>query len=129
MIDKPYILFTRIPLIKNKKGALFCDPLWEKDLRLHLDYIKEFSICCPVEYSENTEGLNDITDIGIKRIFELNKDYGLKSIVSNFLPNLLVVRKACKQAEIVHSEGAGWAFPLSFYLLFLRPFFRSNGLS
>lgn len=123
MIDKPYVIFVRIPLIKNQNGRIFCDPLWEKDIKLHLEYIENFGICCPIEYSENTDGLKDITDLGIKWFFELKKDYGLKSVLLNFMPNLFTVRKALKKAKIAHSGGAGWAFPLSFYLLFLKPFF------
>lgn len=123
MIDKPYVLFTRIPLTKDLNGHMFCDPLWEKDLKLHLDYLENFGLCCPVECGEDTEGLKDITGLGIKCFFELKKDYGLKSILLNFLPNFITVIEACKKAKIVHSGGAGWAFPLSFYLLFLRLFF------
>ncbi|VVN90055.1 glycosyltransferase family 4 protein [Pseudomonas fluorescens] len=122
MINEPYILFTRIPIIKDESGNIFTDPLWAKDLKLHLDYIENFGICCPVEKSTNLEGLKDITNLGIKWVFELNKDHGLKSVLKNLLPNFRVVRKACMKAKIVHSGGAGWAFPLSFYLLPLKPF-------
>lgn len=122
MIVEPYILFTRIPIIKHDNGQVFTDPLWAKDLKLHLDYIENFGICCPVEQSNNSEGLVDVTNIGIKWIFELKVDYGLGSILKNLLPNLSVVRKACQTAKVVHSDGAGWAFPLSFYLLALKPF-------
>ncbi len=123
MINEPYILFTRIPIQKDESGHLFCDPLWAKDLKLHLEYIDKFGICCPVEQSNKTEGLKDITGLGIKWVFELKRDYGLKSVLQNLLPNFAVVTKACKKAKIVHSGGAGWAFPLSFYLLLLKPFF------
>ena len=123
MIIKPYILFTRIPIVKNQLGRIFCDPLWAKDLKLHLDYIKDFQMCCPVVYGNDVKGLEDITDYGIKHIFEIRKDYGFGSVAKNLLPNLAGVIKACKNASIVHSGGAGWAFPLSFYLLLLRPFF------
>ncbi len=102
---------------------MFCDPLWAKDLKLHLDYISDFRICCPVVYSDDVQGLEDITEYEIKHIFELRKDGGLGSVAKNLLPNFAGVIKACKEACIVHSGGAGWAFPLSFYLLFLRPFF------
>ena len=123
MIDKSYVLFTRIHLIKTQAGRLFCDPLWAKDLRLHLDYISDFMICCPVVYSNDVRGLEDITECRIQHIFELRKDYGFGSVAMNLLPNLFGVIKACRDAGIVHSGGAGWAFPLSFYLLLLRPFF------
>lgn len=123
MINKSYVLFTRIQMVKTQSGRLFCDPLWAKDLRLHLDYISDFRICCPVVYSNDIHGLEDITECEIKHIFELRKDYGFGSVAKNLLPNLVGVIRACKDACIVHSGGAGWAFPLSFYLLLLRPFF------
>ena len=123
VIDKSYVLFTRIHLIKTQAGRLFCDPLWAKDLRLHLDYISDFKICCPVVHSDDVRGLEDITECRIQHIFELKKDYGFGSVAMNLLPNLVGVIKACRGANIVHSGGAGWAFPLSFYLLLLRPFF------
>lgn len=123
MINDPYILFTRIPLTKDDSGHIYCNPLWGKDLKLHLNYIAEFGICCPVEKGNDTAGLMDITEFGIRYFFELKRDYGLKSVLQNLLPNFAIVIKACKTAKIVHSGGAGWAFPLSFYLLLLRPFF------
>lgn len=123
MIDKSYVLFTRIQIVKTDSGHMYCDQLWAKDLRLHLDYISDFRICCPVVRSNEVEGLEDISECRIRRYFELRKDYGVMSVAKNFLPNLFRVIEACKGASIVHSGGAGWAFPLSFYLLFLRPFF------
>ena len=123
MINKPYILFSRIDIVETQSGRIFCDPLWAKDLRLHLKYINDFRICCPVTYSNNVLGLEDISDIQITHLFELRKDFGFWSVIKNLFPNLLTVIKACKEARIVHSSGAGWAFPLSFYLLLVRPFF------
>jgi glycosyltransferase involved in cell wall biosynthesis len=123
MINRPYVLFSRIPIVKNQSGRIFCDPLWAKDLKLHLDYLTNFHICCPVTYQNDVHRLDDITGVDIKNIFELKKDYGFTSVVKNFFPNFFQVIRACKKAYIVHSGGAGWAFPLSFYLLLLRPFF------
>ncbi len=123
MIDIPYVIFIRIPLVKTQSGKIFCDSLWAKDLRMHLDYISDLRICCPVVYSNDVQGLEEITTYKIKYIFELRKDYGFVSVAKNLFPNLIGVMKACKEACIVHSGGAGWAFPLSFYLLLLRPFY------
>ncbi len=124
VIGKPYVLFTRIPLTRTKQGRLFCDHLWAKDLRLHLDYLANFRICCPVVYSEETDGLVDITGFNIDHVYALRRDLGLGSILRNLLPNFLTVSKAARWAEVAHSDGAGWAFPLSYYLLLLRPFIR-----
>lgn len=125
MINKRYILYTRIPIQKDASGRLFCDPLWAKDIKLHLNYISNFSLCCPVvNVSSNykLKGQEEITDYNIRQIYPLTKDEGLLSIIRNFFPNFIKVAEACSDGEIVHSGGAGWAFPLSFYLLILRPF-------
>lgn len=122
MIREPYILFTRIVIRKDVHGRIFTDPLWAKDLKLHLDYIQNFGICCPVEKNKSVDGLQDITSLDIKWLFALKNDRGIKSVLKNLLPNFITAIKACKKAKIVHSDGAGWAFPLSFYLLLLKPF-------
>lgn len=124
MINKHYVLFTRIPLIKDRQGRIHCDPLWEKDLKLHLDYLKNFSICCPIDVGGNTDGLVDITDLGIKHFFALRSDRGWLSVLVNLVPNFFPVMAACRSADIVQTEGAGWPFPLSFYVLLVRPFIR-----
>ncbi|MFJ4386575.1 glycosyltransferase family 4 protein [Pseudomonas sp. NPDC089408] len=124
MIDDPYILFTRIPIVINEQGERFTDPLWVKDIELHLSYIEHFGLCCPVEKSQHVEGLQSISHLNIKWLHALKKDRGLASVLKNFLPNFITVINACKQAKVVHSDGAGWAFPLSFYLLPLKPLFR-----
>ncbi len=122
MIHKTYILFSRISINKNDSGEYFCDPLWAKDIKEHLRYISDFNLCCPVQNNNNNDGLVKLDDFGITCIYELNKDFGLKSVLKNIIPNFKMVRSVCKKAHIVHSGGAGWAFPLSFYILFLKPF-------
>ena len=124
MIDQPYVLFTRIDIYQNRDGRYFCDPLWAKDLKLHLDYIQDFRLCCPVVFKDDVSDLVDISEFNIAAIHSLNKDYGYGSVFKNFIPNYKVVKSAVGAAEIIHSGGAGWAFPLSFYILFIR-FFRS----
>lgn len=122
MIKDKYILFTRIPIFRNANGDIYCDRLWAKDLKLHLDYIEDLGLCCPVVNRNETEGLINITPYGIGEIFELRLDQGLISVIKNLLPNFFVVARACKATKIVHSDCAGWAFPLSFYILLIRPF-------
>ena len=123
-ITKPYTNFISIPIIKNSIGEIFTDPLWAKDIKLHLEYINCFNLCCPMVHHNETGQLENITHYKINEIIPLRKDEGLFSIVKNIIPNFLSVIKACKKSDIVHSSGAGWAFPLSFYILFLRPFIK-----
>lgn len=121
MITNSYMLCCRIPIKQNRAGGLFCDELWAKDLKLHLLYIQNFYLCCPIIQDDNTAGLEDISEIGIKGVFALKKDEGIKSIIKNFLPNFLTLLEASKKIEVIHSDAAGWFFPLSYYILFLKP--------
>ena len=124
MITKNYVLFIRIPLFQTADGRLYCDELWAKDLKLHLNYIENFSLCCPVVMSEEVSGLTEVNRLSLRKIFPLRMDYGYLTVIRNLIPNFWRVFQACRYAEIVHSDAAGWAFPLSFYVYFIRPFLK-----
>lgn len=127
MIEGKYTLFIRIPIYKNKHNKLFTSDLWAKDLKLHLDYITSFNLCCPIIYSDDAsllESMTNITEYKIDHIYELREDRGLFSVITNFFPNFFKVIKASRQTDIAHSGGAGWAFPLSFYLLICSIFLQ-----
>jgi glycosyltransferase involved in cell wall biosynthesis len=76
-----------------------------------------------LESSDDVNLLDDISDCGIAGFFPLRIDEGIRSVFGNLIPNFLAVRRACATSAILHSDGAGWAFPLSFYLLLLRFFY------
>lgn len=136
MINNKYVIFIEIAMVRDATGRLFCDPFWAKDLKLHLNYISDLSICCPVIevginedikdvqklISYNFDALEEVTSYNFKLI-KLNHCIGWGAVFKNLIPNFIRVIHACKGAEIVHSGGAGWPFPTSFYLLFLRPFY------
>ena len=129
MINLPYTVFVELPIFRNRQGQLFCDSLWAKDLRLHLTYISHFNLCCPVLTGEVPQGYENITqenidDIDIKHVFELRYCRGFLSTFTNFFPNFFTIFQAAKKSKIVHSAGAGWPFPSTFYLVFLWPFMR-----
>ena len=129
MINTPYTIFVELPIYQNENGNLFCDSLWAKDLRLHLTYIKHLNLCCPVIQGEIPKGYENITqenidDIDIKQLFKLRYCMGWLSTFRNFFPNFYIVWLAANKSKIVHSAGAGWPFPSTFYLVFLWPFMQ-----
>lgn len=129
MINLPYTIFVEIPIFKDEQGQLFTDSLWAKDLKLHLTYINHLNLCCPAIKSKITEDctnltLENIQDIGIKRVFELRYCNGFLSTLTNFFPNFYTIWRAAKHSKIVHSAGSGWPFPSTFYLVFLWPLMR-----
>jgi len=125
MIRSKYTLFIRVPLTMDREGRFFTGSLWIKDLEQHLRYIEDFHICCPVVLRDSPDdGKEEIRGIPTDHVIPLRPDGGWWSVLRNIVPNFLQVVSALKSTQIVHSDGAGWAFPLSFYLLALRPFIR-----
>lgn len=127
MIRGRYTLFTRAPIYVDSDGMIWAKRLWRKDLELHLDYIEDFYLCCPLEpLPENATDLVQVERLSRSRVVPLRLDRGWGSVLSNIVPNFLTVRGAVAASRIVHSGGAGWAFPLSFYILplsYTRRFF------
>lgn len=133
MINNRYILFNSTPILKDQLGRYTCDPFWAKDLRLHLDYISNLVLCCPIietdeasdmpaltkMISYNFGALADITDDGIE-IVALKPSIGWWQVFKNLIPNFLKVKQVLSNNCIVHSDAAGWPFPISFYLLPLK---------
>lgn len=124
MIRQSYTLLTRIPLYQGHDG-FYTDDLWEKDLVAHLRYISDFRICCPVEPLSPTSGpLRRVEGLTDAQVIRLRTDRGWGSVFVNIVPNFLAVWRAVRTSQIVHSGCAGWAFPLAYYVWFLRPFRR-----
>lgn len=123
-ISKTYTLFSRIPVFFSDTLVL-TDPLWAKDLALHLEYLEDFVLCCPVEGLDKApRNAVAVTGLPSDRVIALRRDYGYLSVLRNLVPNFRKVRHALRQTSVAHSGGAGWAFPLSFYILALAPFHR-----
>jgi glycosyltransferase involved in cell wall biosynthesis len=124
VIEQSYNMLTRIPLYRAGDG-LYTDDLWEKDLSAHLRYIADFRIACPVlPIGEAPGPVKRIAALDDEKVTPLRIDGGWGSVAANFLPNFLAVRRAMRGSAIVHTSCAGWAFPLAYYALLLRPFMR-----
>jgi glycosyltransferase involved in cell wall biosynthesis len=49
-VPEPYLLFSGVPITIDQLGCPHTNPLWTKDLALHLDYIENLSLACAVSY-------------------------------------------------------------------------------
>jgi glycosyltransferase involved in cell wall biosynthesis len=56
----------------------------------------------------------------------LRRDGSSLAALVNFIPSFLATARAARRSQTVHSAGAGWPFPPSYYLLALRPFLRRD---
>lgn len=124
MIEQSYTMLSRIPIFQGPDG-LYTDDLWEKDLSAHMRYISDFRIACPVvPIGAAASPVKLIAGLSPDNVTPLRIDGGWGSVVSNLVPNFLAVRRAVTGSAIVHTSCAGWAFPLAYYVLLLRPFTR-----
>ena len=121
MIDAAYTLFTRIPIYTDDYDLFVADDLWAIDLLEHFQYISNFRICCPVEpLSAAPASCRQLSGLSGNQVTPIRPDRGWGSVVRNVVPNFCQVVRAVRRTRIAHSSGAGWAFPLSYYLLLLR---------
>ena len=125
MIEESYTLFGRIRLFRDAKGIYATAPLWQRDLALHFGYIRDFRICCPVTQVEAIpDGQAVVEGLADENVTAIREDFGWFSVLRNFIPNGRQVWRALRKTKIAHSGGAGWAFPIAYYLLAFRPFLR-----
>jgi len=126
-IEQPYTLFNRITLVRDASGTLWFPELWAKDLCLHLVYLKDMRLCCPVEEGVRPAGfVSTVThpELAALKVVPMRADRGWLGVLRNLVPNFLSVARAVEHSEVLHSGAAGWPFPPSYYLLALRPFKR-----
>ena len=122
-----YTIFNRIPLYRRADGTVAAGLLWARDLEAHLDYLPGLHLCCPLcdeGEADPGEPLVEIPGFDRSRIHALPHNVGWGAVARNLLPSFVTVIRAARASDVVHSGGAGWPFPLSFYLLLIRPFVR-----
>lgn len=121
-----YTMFSRIPLYRGGDGTVLADPLWAKDLERHLDYLPEFRIAAPFLDPSGQPGLAPVAGLRADRVLPIPHNVGWGQVLRNLVPTGRRVLAAARDSDIVHSGGAGWPFPLSFYLLAARPLIRAR---
>lgn len=107
-IETPYLLLLNISLIR-KDGRFWADPLWHKDLLLHLVAVERLTLACPIDggavppdwlpIDEPRITILPLPPLGRRTLFDLP---------------LIAARlwRAIGGARIVHTGIAGWPFPL-----------------
>lgn len=124
IVEGVYVLFSRISVHVDEAGSLWTNPAWAQDLNRHFEYIPRLKLCAPVIAAPPPPDSVEIRGRPDFALIPLKHDGGWTSVLRNFLPNFVTVLRALRDTDIAHSDGAGWAFPLSFYLLPARVFRR-----
>lgn len=124
-ISQRYGLVCNIPLHQDADGAFWTDPLWEKDLALHLNYCERFTLASPVSTKPVPDGFAKLDTQRIT-VWPLRANEGWPRTLANIPHTFSRLKAFAESHDIVHTDGAAWPFPSSFYFLPLRgkvPFF------
>ena len=124
-LEATYTIFNRIRLLQDPSGTLWFPELWAKDLCLHLVYLSDLRLCCPVESGMPRAGfVSSAThpELAELKVVPMRPDDGWFSVIANFVPNFLAVARGLNESDVIHSGAAGWPFPPSYYLLAMRRF-------
>lgn len=110
LITEPYLLFVCVPIPIDSNGCPHTDQFWAKDLALHLEYIEDLSLACPVLYKPAEPGSTPLWGPPFDRL----KIVPLPA-PRNRLEALLVLPRvlaaawcAVGKAQIVHTGLGGW---------------------
>lgn len=131
MITGRYLLIIHIPHYRLPDGRVATGAAWAKDLALHFGYISDLRLCAPVEEAAEMQPdwreVPELAEAG--RLVPLRKRGGKGRAAINLVADFVAIRRAVRQADIVHAGLAGWPFPLAWYVLLLRPFYRFKWIS
>jgi glycosyltransferase involved in cell wall biosynthesis len=125
-ITQPYLLTVAAHIRVDHDGVRWADPLWAKDLALHLDYIENLTLACPRVYADHL--VADVALIG--EPFDRIKFVELPR-PKNHLDAILMLPETIKKIwgavgsnGITHTGFGGW--PISEGLL-AAPIARMRG--
>jgi glycosyltransferase involved in cell wall biosynthesis len=121
LITEPYLLISMsLPVYKDAGGTYVADPLWVKDLREHLKYIRTLTLATPLRPGAPPPGMVPLTQsadsaLGSLSVVELpTVQSGWHAV--RMLPWVLArLFKAFGPARIVHAAAAGWPLPGCWY--------------
>lgn len=121
-IERPYLLCVHIPICYDQSGNRYLDYLWYKDLIEHLKYLKNFTLIAPSKKIENPQDISGFIAIDHDPLFAQVKFVNLPAQNSFFqsfitLPKTLIILwRAIKKSDIVHTGVAGWPIPLGWLI-------------
>lgn len=107
-ISAAYLLVINIPLHRDAAGRWWGDPLWVKDLLLHLEGIEHIRLLCPLTTAMEAQWIPiDTQRILIVPVMPPGRQWWW-----HVLSLYRQIDREVQNAEIVHGGVAGWPFPL-----------------
>ncbi|MGC4029147.1 MAG: glycosyltransferase family 4 protein [Steroidobacteraceae bacterium] len=113
-IHQRYLLVVPIPVLVDADGRRWIDPLWHKDMLLHLAYIRQLVLLAPRESlrgDPDAAGLKMLPDqAGFEAALLPSQETRLRALL-NLPATLWRIFLEVRKADIVHSTVVGWPYP------------------
>jgi len=110
LITEPYLLLVSVPMTIDSEGRRYTDPLWVKDLALHLEYIENLALACAVSYGTPGDGASPLVGPPFDRIefVPLPAPRGRLGALLALPRATATLWRAIGKAGIVHTGFGGW---------------------
>jgi glycosyltransferase involved in cell wall biosynthesis len=109
-IKNPYLLCTNIPVYVDSEGHRFTPALWRKDLSMHLRYLNDFTLACPIIYATPPAGQAKLDEDPIFRSMKVVALPVNNNLVEEFvhLPQTIsTLWRAIRATDVVHAVLLG----------------------
>ncbi|MGC8643822.1 MAG: glycosyltransferase family 4 protein [Isosphaeraceae bacterium] len=113
-VTEPYLLFSGVPITIDREGCPYTNPLWVKDLTLHLEYIENLSVACAVAHGQPSGDKVPIPLAVVDRItiVPLPAPHGRLSGWLAWPRTVVASWRAIGKARIVHTGFGAWPINL-----------------
>ncbi|HZW30930.1 MAG TPA: glycosyltransferase family 4 protein [Isosphaeraceae bacterium] len=112
LVTEPYLLFVCVPITIDPQGCPHTDPLWVKDLALHLEYIEDMALACPVVHGPPGPGTRPLPLSGPPfdrlKLVPLPAPRGRVAALVALPQAVATAWRAIGKARIVHTGFGGW---------------------
>jgi hypothetical protein len=110
LVPEPHVLFVCVPMMIDPQGCRHTDPLWIKDLALHLEYLENMALGCPVTYGPPGPGMMPMSGPPFDRLelVLLPAPRGRLGALLALPRAVATAWRAIGKAQIVHTGFGGW---------------------
>ena len=110
LIEESYLLCVCVPVSIDRDGRRWTDELWAKDLELHLEYLADLTLACPIVKQQPKERETCLDQPPFDRLKFIDLPYPRSyGAALRSLPEYVgKLWRGSRNAAIVHSGFGGW---------------------
>jgi glycosyltransferase involved in cell wall biosynthesis len=117
-LKQRYLMIMHVPYYVDDVGAVWLDRIWHRDFIEHLTYIQHMLLLAPRRLKQEGEDLVRVDPPpGVTfEVREVPPQTSMARALINLPATFATFWRAASNADIVHSNIAGWPFPLGWIM-------------